>query len=136
MKFCPNCGHRLDGESRFCPNCGNEIQPHLAAYSANPEATPIAHNNGLVLAAKIFFLLAIAFQAVVFVDSFFHTDSPTYVVEIISSALPFAWQIPMLVHYWKTVNKGEDVGTPFKVCTLIFASLVSGILMLVDKPKR
>lgn len=43
--------------------------------------------------------------------------------------LPLCWTIPMTVHYYK--NKG-NVGIGFKVCTLIFTSLIGGILALCD----
>ena len=45
------------------------------------------------------------------------------------SLIPLLWAIPMTVHYFK--NDG-DVGTGFKVCTLLFANLIAGILMLCD----
>ena len=25
MKFCPNCGHKLEGEHKFCPECGFDL---------------------------------------------------------------------------------------------------------------
>ena len=50
--------------------------------------------------------------------------------------LPLAWMIPMTVHSWG-IYKGTKPNTvAFGVCTLIFVSLVGGILLLVsDKDK-
>ena len=25
FKYCPNCGHKLDGAQKFCPECGNAL---------------------------------------------------------------------------------------------------------------
>ncbi len=56
-------------------------------------------------------------------------------IDTISSAfliLPLAWMIPMTVHTWK-IYQGKRANTvAFGVCSLIFVSLVSGILLLVS----
>jgi hypothetical protein len=46
--------------------------------------------------------------------------------------VPLAWCIPMTLHYYKKMKSGEPVGTAFKVCSLLFVSLVGGILMFFD----
>ncbi len=47
--------------------------------------------------------------------------------------LPLAWMIPMTIISWG-IYKGTKANTvAFGVCTLIFVSLVSGILLLVAK---
>lgn len=47
--------------------------------------------------------------------------------------LPLAWMIPMTVHSWN-IYKGKKPNTiAFGVCTLIFVSIVGGILLLVSK---
>lgn len=47
--------------------------------------------------------------------------------------LPLAWMIPMTVHSW-SIYKGKKPNTvAFGVCTLIFVSIVGGILLLVSK---
>jgi len=38
----------------------------------------------------------------------------------------------MTVVYFRKVKNHEPIGTGFKVCSLLFVSLVGGILMLVD----
>lgn len=46
--------------------------------------------------------------------------------------LPLCWMIPMTVYCWK-LYKGTRANTvAFGVCTLIFLSVVSGILLLVS----
>lgn len=49
------------------------------------------------------------------------------------TVLPLAWMIPMTVISWG-IYKGTKKNTvAFGVCTLIFVSLVAGILLLVSK---
>ena len=43
-----------------------------------------------------------------------------------------AWTLPMLKSYNRKKAEGLPIATGFKVCTLIFVSLVAGILMLCD----
>ncbi len=47
--------------------------------------------------------------------------------------IPLAWMIPMTVHSWGIYKGTKPNTTAFGVCTLIFVSLVSGILLLVSK---
>lgn len=50
--------------------------------------------------------------------------------------VPLIWMIPMAVHTWG-IYKGMKANTVgFAVCSLIFVSLVSGILLLVSKHDR
>lgn len=46
--------------------------------------------------------------------------------------LPLAWVIPMTVVYTKSIKNGKDVSIAFKICTLLFVSLIAGVLMLCD----
>lgn len=48
----------------------------------------------------------------------------------VGSLIPLAWAIPMTVHAVKCVNGGKPMGMAFKICTLIFVNLLSGILLL------
>lgn len=47
--------------------------------------------------------------------------------------VPLCWTIPMTVHYFRSVKNHRHIGTGFKVCSLLFVSLIGGILMLCDK---
>lgn len=50
--------------------------------------------------------------------------------------IPLAWMIPMCVRSWG-IYKGTKPNTvAFGVCTLIFLSLVAGILLLISKKDR
>lgn len=47
--------------------------------------------------------------------------------------IPLAWMIPMSVRCWGIYKGTKPNTTAFGVCTLIFFSLVGGILLLVSK---
>ena len=50
--------------------------------------------------------------------------------------IPLAWMIPMTVISYGIYKGTKDNTTTFGVCTLIFVSLVSGILLLLAKKDR
>lgn len=45
---------------------------------------------------------------------------------------PLIWCIPMTVHAYRAYKDDTNVSIAFGVCTLLFVSLVGGILFLVD----
>lgn len=47
--------------------------------------------------------------------------------------IPLAWMVPMTVCAWGIYKGRRPNTTAFGVCTLIFVSLVGGILLLVSK---
>lgn len=50
--------------------------------------------------------------------------------------LPLIWMIPMTVHCWGIYQGTKQNSTAFAVCTLIFLSLIAGILLLVSKKEK
>ena len=50
--------------------------------------------------------------------------------------IPLAWMIPMTVHSWGIYKGTKDNTVCFGVCTLLFVSLVGGILLLCSKKER
>lgn len=49
-----------------------------------------------------------------------------------ASLIALCWTIPMTVHYFNCVREHRHIGVGFKVCSLLFVSLIGGILMLCD----
>lgn len=47
--------------------------------------------------------------------------------------IPLAWMLPMTIHSWGIYKGTKNNTTAFGVCTLIFLSLVGGILLLISK---
>ena len=111
--FCSKCGEKIMEEAVICPHCG--------CYTNNQKkiSNPASNSSGLKTAAKIFMILGCVFTGLSFL--------------LIFPLIALAWQIPMTVSYCKKIQANEPVSTSFKVCSLLFVSLIAGILMLCDK---
>lgn len=103
MKYCTKCGTALIDEAIVCTNCG---------CSAVLEPEKPKANASMITAAKVFMIIGTVLAGF--------------------AILPLAWCIPMTVHYCKSVKLGKPVSTAFKVCSLLFVSLLGGIFMLLD----
>lgn len=100
--YCEHCGKELADEAIVCPNCGCATDNYAAKKTGNGHT-----------AAKVFMILGCVLSAFSFL-------------------IPLAWTIPMTVIYCKRSKQGIPMGTGFKVCTLLFVSLIAGILMLCE----
>lgn len=103
---------------KYCSKCGNELldEAVICPKCGCSIDEKSSDKNTIRLIAKIFMLIGCISSAFLYL-------------------IPLAWTIPMTVIYWKKVKNGESVSTAFKVCSLIFVSLVAGILMLCDEEK-
>ena len=105
--YCTNCGNEINEQAVICPSCGVPTG-NYEKFSIKATKT---NDRG---ASKAFMILAC-------------------ILSIAGLLIPLAWCLPMTIVYFKKVNRGEDVGTGFKVCTLLFVNTIAGILMLCDK---
>lgn len=139
MSYCPKCGNQVEDGANFCTKCGarlvfeQEVVDHAPQTNNQPNngepnsgqpnnSQPNNNQNKSSTDVKrILRLVAFALMIVsTVVTAFF--------------IIPLAWHLPMTLYYYdKAVKNNENVGVGFKVCTLIFVNLVSGILMLVDE---
>ena len=101
MKFCQKCGREIVDEAVICPGCG-------CAISA--EKKEKGGNDGLAVASKIFLILGCVLQG--------------------CFLLPLAWCLPITISVCGRMNRNEPVGVGLKVCSLLFVSLIGGILLL------
>lgn len=46
--------------------------------------------------------------------------------------IPLCWCIPMTIHVYRQIKAKEPISVGFKICTLLFVSVISGILLLCD----
>ncbi|MBO5715872.1 MAG: hypothetical protein J6S23_05720 [Clostridia bacterium] len=109
MKYCSKCGKELFDEAVICPQCGcpTEHQEIYSTQSHEPREL-----STIQKVTKAFMIVETVLGGI-------------YI-------LPLAWCLPMTISYCKKLKKGEPIGTGFKVCSLIFVSLIAGILMLCD----
>ena len=101
-------------EAVLCVKCGcyangSDLQNGVEAPAPEP-----SKERGVVTAAKVFMIIG------------------TVIIALYTCLIGLAWCLPMTLSYFKKVKSGEPIGIGFKVCTLLFVSLISGILMLCD----
>ncbi|MDO4608039.1 MAG: hypothetical protein Q4B40_02465, partial [Clostridia bacterium] len=84
------------------------------AYAQQPYGQPyVKQPSGLATAAKILMIVGTVLMGL-------------YII-------PLAWCIPMTITYCNKLKNNEPISTGFKVCCLLFVSMIGGILMLCDK---
>lgn len=112
MKYCTKCGKELFDDAVVCVGCGCAVASHPSEVIKTVVAvTP--NEPVFTTATKVFMVLGTVLAGI-------------YI-------LPLAWCIPMTVSYFKKVNSNQPISTGFKVCSLLFVSMIGGILMLCDK---
>lgn len=120
MKYCYRCGKQIEDNDEFCPYCGAKMDstgPSMAQATAkNTSDKEEKQMNALELIAFIFMILSC--------------------ISFVFFLFPLCWMIPMTVIYYKSVKERKPVSVAFKVCTLLFVNLLSGILMLVDEETK
>lgn len=104
--FCPKCGAENENSATFCVKCGEKLTEEVKAEVVSKDSTM----------KMIAFIFAI--------------------ISCISTGwclIPLCWTIPMTIKIYKAYKGEITLSTGFKVCTLIFVSIISGILLLVDE---
>ncbi len=102
MKYCTKCGAELHDEAVVCPKCGCPTADYKARSAKRDEMS---------LAIKIFMIIGC-------------------VVSGFGFLIPLAWTIPMTVTVSRRLENHEPIGLAFKICTVLFCSVVAGILLL------
>lgn len=117
MKFCSHCGKEVNDEAIICTGCGCEIQ----------KDNKNSNSSGLKNAAKIFMMVS-AISLGTSAIFMFALD----ILLSICCLIPLVWCIPMTVTLSNKIKNNEKISTGFKVCTLLFVSIIAGILLLCD----
>ena len=153
--ICSKCGNQNEDGAQFCTNCGSQLnvaveqpqvevqaqpqvevqpQPEVTAQpevqtevqvqpqvEVQPQVQPqtqaqpqvnTSYNQGMLTAIKIFMVIAC--------------------IGVGWLLVPLAWLIPMTIKVFNREKTGVKFSTGFKICTLLFASLIGGILMFCD----
>lgn len=111
MKFCTKCGAELMDEAVICVKCGCAVENNAVSQSEGNEPP---RKSGLSTAAKVFMVLG------------------TIIMALWTFGIGLAWCLPLTIVYFNKVNNGKPIGVGFKVCSLLFVSMLGGILMLCD----
>lgn len=129
MKYCTHCGSEIADEAVICVHCGCAVNERKSADKER--------NNTLGKVALIFMIVMGCILRTLggLVEGLVAMSGDAEVMAtaigtIIGSFIPLIWSIPMTISFKRKLRDGEYVSTAFKVCTLLFVSLVAGILML------
>lgn len=134
--FCSHCGKEVVDDAVICTNCGRVID--VKRYNEAVKSTE-KRNSGLSVAARIFMVLGCIVNFFVFWA--YGTGILMAITDSVDSfwgAIPIAllslvWCLPMTVKYFLNIKNGERTGVCFKIFSLLFVSMIAGILMLCDE---
>ncbi len=126
MKYCCKCGSELCDEAIVCPNCG------CAANNPNETKTNNS-SSGLLVAAKVFMIINCCVLVISAIAIFIIYAKLEVAYLGILEFIPLAWCLPMTVTLDEKIKNNQPISIAFKICTLLFANIVSGILLLCAK---
>ena len=128
MKYCSHCGKELFDEAIICPGCGCPTDNRALVKASN--------NNKLLKIAKVFMLVSIILNLVAgatLLIIFMASPIEEYtelLLDRLLSILPCLWITPMYLHLSDSIAQKKPISFTFKILTLLFASLIAGILLL------
>lgn len=101
--------------SKVCLKCGNQVEDGNVQFcpSCGEAFEKKGCQSGLLTAAKIFMIITCVGTGWLII--------------------PLAWLIPMTCRISKRQKDNEKLSTGFKICVLLFANIVAGILLLCDE---
>ena len=109
--YCPKCGAQVNDTDTFCPQCGAKLREDVLKGEVVSE--PKKKDNILAMLAFIFCLIS------TIVTGF--------------ALIPLIWMIPLTVGVYNYYKGERTLGIGYKVCVLIFVSIIGGIFLLVDE---
>ncbi len=98
---------------RYCSHCGAEVSDdQFVCVKCGHQLNNVVKkdNSGLEIAAKVFLIIACVIMGM--------------------WLIPLAWCIPMTVSICNSMKENRPISTGMKVCTLLFVSVIAGILLL------
>lgn len=119
MKYCVKCGQQIRNKALICSHCECQVQ----ANAVKPGS------RGLQIATKIFLILTVVLEEIIFIANLF----TVFIAGLIFCLILLMIAMLMTANYFKATSKNQSVSIGFKVCTLLFVSMIAGILMLCDK---
>lgn len=141
MKRCAHCGWELTNEAEVCTHCGNapDSQPIDNSATNRNDTLAIIARAFLVISLCLFVFVALASGIAaattaiigIWIDAAgLHLATQILLTILACSAIPLCWIIPITIVVGKRLGDKQPISIALKICTLLFASVVSGILML------
>lgn len=100
--------------SKVCLNCGTQVDDNNTQFcpSCGKKLGFKGYKSGLLTASKVFMIITCVCSGWLLI--------------------PLIWLIPMTCKISNREKTDEKLGTGFKVCTLLFANIIAGILLFCD----
>ncbi len=146
--YCKKCGSFVSSGDNVCRMCGQRIDESVEQdsqsigydYSETPNRAA-TYSDSRVKVAKAFMIVTIAFYSLsalvrLLLGIAAGLDMLTIAINVLFALVPFIWIIPMYCHFNKKIANFEPISVAFKVCTLLFVNMVSGILLLTINDKE
>lgn len=118
MKYCSKCGAQLNDEDLYCPKCGAKCfqeEVHQEVVDSN-RSTSSSSGSTMKMVAFVFCLIG--------------------TITLGFALIPLIWCIPMTVKVYNAWKYNEKVSVAFSVCTVLFVSLIGGLLLLISDEVR
>lgn len=135
--YCKNCGHEINDNAVVCINCGCSVENKPQNFEKTSTVQTVA---------KVFMILSCVSTGFISILYFFmmlmfsigrsFMNVFPFGIFVFFRLIPLCWQIPMTIHYFNCCKEKKQVGTAFKVCSLLFVNLIAGILMLCDNSNQ
>lgn len=128
--YCKNCGSELANGAEYCANCGKKVT--RTAETSNTSTNDTNKKTSLHICAFVFMVLSIfsvCISAITIWASNVYLENTSYM--LFCTLIPLAWIIPMTIKVYKAKSTTK-LSMGFKVCTLLFVSLIAGILLICD----
>ena len=125
MKYCSHCGKELNDEAVVCVGCGCSVH-----------AKNTSNNKSLKTVSLVFMYISCALPIFISLIMFIAGSSLIGYLAVsplimgFTYLIPLAWMLPMTVVLKNKIKNNESIGVGFKVCTLLFCSIISGICLL------
>jgi hypothetical protein len=130
---CVICGKEISQDDRFCSKCGYYNKEYVGEDALEPgddfyEQPYYKYHlpkkdSGLKTPAKVFMIIGLV------VNSILALIGSSYLMMIITLGIA----MPMTVVYFCKVSYKEKVSITFKIFSMLFVSLIAGILMVADR---
>lgn len=139
--YCRHCGSEMLDEAVLCIKCGHMVDDCILNSKNKEVKTPSKekqsndyYSGNVVLLIKCFLLISTVLMGFAFIVSIFviaagWADSSAGILCIITSIL-LAIKAAITCVLFQNLNNEEIISTPYKIFTLIFGSIVSGIILL------
>ncbi len=159
MKYCSHCGAELLDEAEICIHCGCRVANRPSQNNTGNQTLGLIAKIFMIITMVSQALAALGILALTAIfaitGEIIMAQPPTtssgstaeaelgfaYVIMLciiytVIVLIPLAWRIPMTVSVHKKMRDKQPISVAFKVCTLLFVNLVSGILLLCmrDEP--